>query len=1038
MSTTKPKKSVKVTKETEPNGKVPEKGPEPNGKVPEKGPEPKETTEPKETESRGKGPASSEKRVKQKSFDDLLREYQIKSGSGAVSTNTRIPNPNNKNNPYGGSYSVPDDQYEAFINTYYNYVIHPGKIEHMTEKQLEAKGPLLMDLDFHYPENCSERLYTDDHLEHFVAYLVSRLARVYELNDEESVYTIAVLEKPTPQFSPKHKIYKDGLHIIIGIQSDLVTQTLFRKQMLADTQLADIFASIPLSNSWASILDEGVAKGDVNWQMYGSRKPGCDAYRLTHLYKVGYNEAENDADIEEADLCDFPFRDFIYGLSARYDRHPYFMFTQEFMDIRAKHAEQGQRVAAAAVNAAGAGGGSGVSLATSNVFSNSFTMLQALVGLSSKDDIKSLAEEFIAELTKDKELTGYDMRETYELVMCLPESYYGSGSYTNWIRVGWVLRNMDDRLFIVFAAFSAQSSTFQMTDLMDLFDRWQGFQAQKQDGLTKRSLVHWLMTESPDKYKAVRSNSVDYMVEKTLGISNKELEEGKLGTVNDASDAALARVLYKLYGDRFVCVNYKNSIWYNYRDHHWVEIDGAVALRRAISEDLCDLYRNKIRKLMAQKASETDENKIKYFGIKIDRASAIASQLESNNAKKRIMNEAHELFYDEEFFKKIDTDPNLMCFTNGVVDFKNHVFRPGRPEDYITMTTRIPYVKPTKEKHGAIMECINEFMHKLFPVQDLYEYMFEHLASVLIGTAVNQTFNMYIGVGSNGKSVLITLMEKILGDYKVDVPLSMLTDKRAKVGGVSPEVIMLKGARYAVVQESSKGDRMNEGVMKQMTSKLDPLQGRGLWMAKPITFVPQFSLVLCSNEFMEITSQDNGTWRRMRVCDFMALFTENPVQGDPDKPYQFPMDKNISEKFDEWKEVFMGMLVQKAFETNGKVRDCPAVMRASEAYRASQDCMAEFIQDRIIKDANGRIEKTELVQEFRQWYEGIYGRGGKTPKPRDVQNYMDKTFGKYEKNKCWKGVRIQYKNQLYGSGDEDEITTIASDGEDVRLCDLGA
>jgi hypothetical protein len=132
------------------------------------------------------------------------------------------------------------------------------------------------------------------------------------------------------------------------------------------------------------------------------------------------------------------------------------------------------------------------------------------------------------------------------------------------------------------------------------------------------------------------------------------------------------------------------------------------------------------------------------------------------------------------------------------------------------------------------------------------------------------------------------------------------------------------------------------------------------------------------------------------------------------------------------------MLVQKAFETNGKVRDCPAVMRASEAYRASQDCMAEFIQDRIIKDANGRIEKTELVQEFRQWYEGIYGRGGKTPKPRDVQNYMDKTFGKYEKNKCWKGVRIQYKNQLYGSGDEDEITTIASDGEDVRLCDLGA
>jgi P4 family phage/plasmid primase-like protien len=295
---------------------------------------------------------------------------------------------------------------------------------------------------------------------------------------------------------------------------------------------------------------------------------------------------------------------------------------------------------------------------------------------------------------------------------------------------------------------------------------------------------------------------------------------------------------------------------------------------------------------------------------------------------------------------------------------------------------------------------------------------------------------MYIGVGSNGKSVLITLMEKIMGEYKVDVPLSMLMDKRAKVGGVSPEVIMLKGARYAVVQESSKGDRMNEGVMKQLTSKLDPLQGRGLWMPKPITFVPQFSLVLCSNEFMEIKSQDNGTWRRMRVVDFMALFTDKPTKDDPDKPYQFAMDKNISEKFDLWKEVFLGMLVQKAFETNGAVRDCAAVLRASEEYRASQDCMAEYINDKLVADANGRIEKAELIQDFRQWYDGIYGRSGSAPKPKDIQNYMDKKYGKYDKNKCWKGVRIQYKNPLYGGGSlDDETTTIAST-DDITATDL--
>ena len=38
-----------------------------------------------------------------------------------------------------------------------------------------------------------------------------------------------------------------------------------------------------------------------------------------------------------------------------------------------------------------------------------------------------------------------------------------------------------------------------------------------------------------------------------------------------------------------------------------------------------------------------------------------------------------------------------------------------------------------------------------------HEYMWDHLASTLIGTNENQTFNMYTGVGRNGKSKLVEL-----------------------------------------------------------------------------------------------------------------------------------------------------------------------------------------------------------------------------------------------------------------------------------------
>ena len=33
-----------------------------------------------------------------------------------------------------------------------------------------------------------------------------------------------------------------------------------------------------------------------------------------------------------------------------------------------------------------------------------------------------------------------------------------------------------------------------------------------------------------------------------------------------------------------------------------------------------------------------------------------------------------------------------MCFNNGVFDFRDNIFRDGKPEDYITKSTHIDYV----------------------------------------------------------------------------------------------------------------------------------------------------------------------------------------------------------------------------------------------------------------------------------------------------------------------------------------------------------
>jgi phage/plasmid-associated DNA primase len=265
---------------------------------------------------------------------------------------------------------------------------------------------------------------------------------------------------------------------------------------------------------------------------------------------------------------------------------------------------------------------------------------------------------------------------------------------------------------------------------------------------------------------------------------------------------------------------------------------------------------------------------------------------------------------------------------------------------------------------------------------------------------------MYIGVGSNGKSVLMNLMEKVLGQYKGDVPTTLVTEKRGKVGGCTPEIVQLKGIRYAVMQEPSKGDVINEGMMKQLTSGKDPVIGRAPYMTKTLSFIPQFKLAVACNALMGVKANDHGTWRRIRVVPFKALFTETPVDDDPEKPYQYLLDKNIEEKFDDWKEVFMAMLVDIVFKTDGVVNDCNIVMSKSNEYRQSQDYISEFIRDRVIRDATKSIKQMELNNEFSIWYMSNYG--GRGPSPKELHEYMDKEFGR-KRQQSWNGVRIKYE-----------------------------
>ena len=595
---------------------------------------------------------------------------------------------------------------------------------------------------------------------------------------------------------------------------------------------------------------------------------------LSYIYEVSKKDDSEDWDIYEIKKQDFDILKNFKQLTARNLVNSNFQIQESMknqydsLKQTTKNTLKKKKLVVKSYKGGGGGGGRGEEIDYQNI--------------SNEQELDELIENSIVNIDS----LQYEIKETHLYTMALPVQYWGENSFYKWIRVGWALRNTSFKLFLTWVKFSSQWEKFSFSDVPELFARWCNFDAANPDGLTNRSIIYWCQQDSLNMYKSIRFETIDYFVQESIEF---------------ATDFDLANILYHIYKDRYICVSIKNNIWYEYYGNLWREIDSGNTLRLQISKEMWNKFFEKSQQITArliQLESESEEwKKLKVINQKI---STISAYLKKTNIKNNIMREARELFYDRDFMEKLDSNPYLICFNNFVIDFKKKEHRKGRPEDYLSKCTNIDFITDLS-KYSSVQNEILAFMEQLFPENKLNKYMWEHLASCLLGTNDNQTFNIYTGSGANGKSKLVELMAKCMGDYKATVPITLITQKRNTIGSTSSEVAQLIGTRYAVMQEPSKGDKINEGIMKEITGG-DPIQARALFKDS-ITFTPQFKLAVCTNTLFDIASNDDGTWRRIRVCPFKAKFTANPG-NDPkfsleDYPYQFLIDKNLDEKFDE-------------------------------------------------------------------------------------------------------------------------------------------
>jgi P4 family phage/plasmid primase-like protien len=217
--------------------------------------------------------------------------------------------------------------------------------------------------------------------------------------------------------------------------------------------------------------------------------------------------------------------------------------------------------------------------------------------------------------------------------------------------------------------------------------------------------------------------------------------------------------------------------------------------------------------------------------------------------------------------------------------------------------------------------------------------------------------------------------------------------KRAISNAPTPEIARSKGRRFAVLQEPSEDEKMNVGLMKELTGG-DKIIARQLHK-EPIEFKPQFKMVLTCNHLPNVPSDDGGTWRRIRVVEFTSKFCENP---NPDNPNEFMIDKDLCKNFDDWKEHFMALLLNyyKKYVGEG-IKEPDEVLKCTRDYQRSNDIMMDFMEQEIEKvpgDDRSQASLSEIFSRFQSWIKDNAPQMKNAITKKTLKATLEKTLGK--------------------------------------------
>jgi P4 family phage/plasmid primase-like protien len=245
----------------------------------------------------------------------------------------------------------------------------------------------------------------------------------------------------------------------------------------------------------------------------------------------------------------------------------------------------------------------------------------------------------------------------------------------------------------------------------------------------------------------------------------------------------------------------------------------------------------------------------------------------------------------------------------------------------------------------------------------------------MCGDVLEQRFSIWTGSGGNGKSILIDIIRHAFGEYCINLPVTLLTQKRKASNAACPEKARTRGVRMCYMQEPDSGERINAGEMKELSGG-DMIQARKLY-CDIFEFKPQFEIVLMCNEKPTIDDKTNGAWRRVQVYPFVSKFVDDVSKINVNNNV-YKRDKSLPTKLDHWSIVFMCMLMREWVSMGGGIDEDTipdSIRMETENYKNQNDIVGQWICEDLDVCENEATPFNELHNAFENWFTENHSNG---------------------------------------------------------------